>query len=337
MNNLIIEENNKRKKGRICEIQKNIYMIRYENEVFPGKLKGIFLNEGLEPPVVGDYVNFEYNPSGESMITGVCERKSVLKRPNQSGHAISYVKTMQEQVMVANFDYVFIVVSLNNNYNYNRIARYVSMTLQGGGIPVVILTKMDMCSNPGRYIREIENLSDNVKVHAISALYGIGLDELACYVQPGKTIVLAGSSGVGKSTLVNAVAGTEIMKTSQIREEDSKGRHTTTHRQMITLPNGAFLIDTPGMREIGMCDVDDGIDETFFDIVELETQCRFRDCKHESEPGCAIKQALADGTLLEERYMLYKNLHQESRKSKDMKAIAKKRRQINNLEKNYGK
>lgn len=329
MKNIKLDENNKREIGRVGEIQKNAYMIRFENEEFPGKLKGNFLNEGLEPPVVGDYVTFEYNPAGDSMITGVCERKSVLKRPDQSGHAISYVKTMREQVMVANFDYVFIVASLNNNYNYNRIARYVSMTLQGGGTPVVILTKMDMCSNPGRYIREIEALSDNVRVHAISALYGIGLEELTSYVQPEKTIVLVGSSGVGKSTLVNAVAGTDIMKTSQIREEDSKGRHTTTHRQMISLPNGAVLIDTPGMREIGMCDVDDGINETFSDIIELEAQCRFNDCKHESEPGCAIKRALADGTLLEERYMLYRDLHHESKKSKDMKAIAKKRRQIN--------
>ncbi len=329
MKNIIIDENNRHKIGRICEIQKNTYMIRFEDEELSGKLKGIFLKEGLELPVVGDYVTFEYNPFGDSMITSVCERKSVLKRPDQSGHAISYVKTMQEQVMVANFDYVFIVVSLNNNYNYNRIARYISMTLQGGGIPVVILTKMDMCSNSGRYIREIEALSDSVRVHAISALYGIGLDELACYVQPGMTIVLAGSSGVGKSTLVNAIIGTDLMKTSEIREEDSKGRHTTTHRQMICLPNGAFLIDTPGMREIGMCDVDGGIDETFSDIAELEMQCRFRNCKHESEPGCAIKQALENGTLLEERYMLYRDLHQESKRSKNMKAIAKKRRQIN--------
>jgi len=315
--------------GRISEIQKNTYMIRYEGKDLTGKLKGNFYNEERELPVVGDYVGFLYNPMGDCIISDICERKSVLKRPDQSGHAIGYVKTMVEQVMVANFDYVFIVTSLNDNYNYNRVARYVSLTLQGGGIPVVILTKVDLCNNPGRYIREIEDLSDKVRVHTVSALYGIGLDELQEYVQPGITIAILGYSGVGKSTLVNALAGKEIMKTSEIREDDSKGRHTTTYRQMIELENGAILIDTPGMREMGMCDAGKGIDETFSDIAELQEQCRFSDCSHTSEPGCAIKAALAEGTLSQERYELYCNLHSESDKASKMKAIAKRRKELN--------
>ena len=231
--------------------------------------------------------------------------------------------------MVANFDYVFIVASLNDNYNFNRIARYVSITLQGGGIPVVILTKTDLCSNPGKYVREIEELSDKVKVHAVSALYGIGLDELKEYIVPRKTIAILGSSGVGKSTLVNAVVGEEVMKTSQIREDDSKGRHTTTCRQLIELPNGARIIDTPGMRELGMCDADEGIDETFEDIAELEACCRFSDCKHQTEPGCAIRAAIEDGTLSAGRYDLFKRLHNESKNSAKMKAISKQRKSIN--------
>lgn len=235
---------------------------------------------------------------------------------------------MKEQAMVANVDYVFIVTALNDNYNYNRIARYVAIALQGNAIPVVILTKMDLCSNPGRYVREVEEISEKVQVHAISALYGIGLEELDQYVFPGATIVMLGSSGAGKSTLVNAFMGETAMKTSAIRENDSKGRHTTTHRQILELKNGAVLIDTPGMRELGMCDVDDGIDETFSDIVELEQCCKFSDCRHESEPGCAIKAAIKDGSLTIERYELYRNLHAESDKAKKMKDISKYRKEL---------
>lgn len=324
MNNI-----NEIKIGRISEVQKNTFMIQYEGKELVGKLKGSFYNSDKEYPVVGDYVEFEYNPMGDSMINSVCERKSLLKRPDQSGHAIGFVKNMQEQVMVANFDYVFIVASLNENYNFNRIARYVSITLQGNGIPVVILTKVDMCSNPGRYVREIEDLSDKVRVHTISALYGIGLDELDEYLNPGVTIAILGSSGVGKSTLVNALAGEEIMKTSEIREEDSKGRHTTTYRQMLEVKDGVFIIDTPGMRELGMCDVDEGIDDTFSDITELEASCRFSDCKHDTEPGCAVKAAIEDGTLSWERFELFQNLHNESNHAKKMKNIAKQRKVIN--------
>jgi len=333
MNSITNEQLNNECLGRISEIQKNVYIISYKSQEYPAKLKGYFYQENRDLPVVGDYISFILNTTGDSVITEVKPRKSVLKRPDQSGHAIDFVKNIQEQVMVANFDYVFIVTSLNDNYNYNRIARYVSITLQGGGIPVVILTKVDLCNNPGRYISEIEELSDKVKVHTISALYGIGIEELDEYLTPDKTIAILGSSGVGKSTLVNALADKEVMKTSSVRESDSKGRHTTTYRQMIQLKNGAMLIDTPGMRELGMCDVDEGIEETFSDIVELESKCKFSDCRHESEPDCAIKAALLEGRLSAERYELYKGLQMESNKEAKMKRIAKQRRQLNNNKK----
>ena len=164
-------------------------------------------------------------------------------------------------------------------------------------------------------------MSDKVRVHCVSALYGIGTEELYQYLQPGKTIAILGSSGVGKSTLVNALVQEDVMKTSEIRECDSKGRHTTTHRQMIVLENGARIIDTPGMRELG-------IDDTFSDISELESRCKFSDCRHETEPGCAIKAAIADGTLAVERYELYRSLHEESRHAAKMKEISKRRKQL---------
>ena len=311
--------------GTICEIQKNSYNILFENKTIHAKLKGNFIRENEELPVVGDNVTFLLNENGDSLITSVCERKSVLKRPYAADHSMDYGK---EQVMVANVEYVFIVSSLNDNYNFNRIARYVSVTLQGNSIPVVILTKADLCSNPGRYASEIEGLSDKVSVHCVSALYGIGTEELNKYLQSGKTIAILGSSGVGKSTLVNALVQENVMKTSEIRESDSKGRHTTTHRQMIVLPNDARIIDTPGMRELGMCDTDQGIDDTFSDITELEACCKFSDCRHETEPGCAIKAAIVDGTLSRERYELYRSLHEESRHAAKMKDISKWRKQL---------
>lgn len=308
VNNISIDQN-KELIGRILSVSKNSFTIGYEDEEIPGKLKGNFYWEDSEQlPVVGDYVKFLYNPLGESMILSVCERKNLLQRPDQA-------KTAVMQYMVANVDYTFIITSLNEDYSYNRIARYVSVVIQGGSVPVVVLTKSDLCSNPGRYIREVESISDKVKVHAISAIYGIGTEELEEYMKPGVTICLLGSSGAGKSTLINSLSGEEIMKTSEVRESDSTGKHTTTHRQLLRLKNGVSIIDTPGMREIGMAMTEEGIDETFSDIVELESRCRFSDCRHDTEPGCAIKAAIESGELSEERYLLYKSLGTENQRN----------------------
>lgn len=295
------------KLGRISKIRKNSYTIKYWEQEIPAKLKGSFYGEEAEKlPVVGDYVTFLYNRQGDSSILSVCERSSFLQRPDQA-------KTGVMQYMVANVDYTFIVTSLNEDYSFGRIARYVSVVLQGNSIPVVILTKSDLCNNYGRYIREVESISDKVKVHAISALYGIGVDELQEYMKPGVTICLMGSSGAGKSTLINSFAGEEIMRTSKIREYDSTGRHTTTHRQMIELKNGVCMIDTPGMREIGMANVKQGIDNTFSDILALEKCCRFSNCKHDTEPGCAVKAAIENGDLSPERFNMYKSLSRENK------------------------
>ena len=313
MNNIIIRKETEEKIGRISEVNKNGYKIRFWEQELPAKLKGHFYEEDAEKlPVVGDYVTFLYNRHGDSVILSVCERKSFLQRPDQA-------KTGVMQYMAANVDYLFIVTSLNEDYNYNRIARYASIAVQGGAVPVVILTKSDLCANVGRYVREAEQISDNVRVHAISALCGIGLDELKEYMTPGTTICLMGSSGAGKSTLINSITGEETMKTSAIREDDDKGRHTTTYRKLIELPGGVTIIDTPGMREVGMANVQDGIDETFSDIVELEARCRFGNCRHETEPGCAVKAALASGELSAERYELYKRLGRENTNNHAMK------------------
>jgi len=307
------------KRGRVIEVRKNHFIIDCEGREISAKLKGSFYEETADKlPVVGDYVLFHDNPAGDSVIWSVCERKSFLQRPDQA-------KTGVMQYMIANADYCFIVTSLNEDYSYNRIARYASIALQGGSVPVVILTKCDLCGNVGRYIREVETVSDQIRVHAVSALYGIGLEELEEYFVPGTTIGLMGSSGAGKSTLINAIAGEELMKTGEVRASDSSGKHTTTHRQLIKLKNGVSVIDTPGMREVGMARAADGIDHTFSDIIELESRCRFSDCRHDTEPGCAVKAAIASGALSKERLMLYKSLGAENTNNyAKMKEISKR-------------
>lgn len=313
---------------RVSRADRNQFTVLCEGNEYPAKLRGVFFEADRERPVVGDWVEVTIIPEGDSMIEAIRPRKSILKRADQSGHAAGYVKTMQEQVMVANFDYVFILTSLNEDYSLNRIARYVSVTLEGGGIPVVILTKADLCPDVVPFVNEVAALSDKVCVHAISTQMGFGLEKLQSYFREGVTIALLGSSGVGKSTLMNKLLGREIMKTSAIREKDGKGRHTTTARQLF-FQDGITLIDTPGMRELGLVDVQTGVSEAFSDIEELMGQCKFRDCSHGKEPGCAIQRALKNGELDQKRWQMYRNLMGESQKNADMKAIALQRRKMN--------
>ena len=261
--------------------------------------------------MVGDWVYVTIIPEGDSMIEAIRPRKSILKRADQSGHAIGYVKTMQEQVMVANFDYVFILTSLNEDYSLNRIARYVSVTLEGGGIPVVILTKADLCPDVTPFLKETAALSDKVRVHAISTQAGLGLEALRPYFREGVTIALLGSSGVGKSTLVNRLLGRDIMKTSAIREKDGKGRHTTTSSSLFNFPGGGYVIDTPGIRSIGLSNGEDDMDgETLAKIFpgffegDLFT-CKYSNCLHLKEPGCSVRAAVESGKLSWARYASY--------------------------------
>lgn len=301
----------KEKLGRICNVQKNQYTIQFWETQIPAKLKGNFYNGNQKFPVVGDYVTFDYNTKGDSQILEVCERRSILKRPFPRDHAVRKVK---EQEMVANVDYVFIVTSLNHDFSVNRVLRYATMARQGNAIPVVILTKVDLCEDVESYIDKILKEAPNTAVHAVSAMNNIGIDELSQYFVPGKTIALLGSSGVGKSTLVNVLTGKAVMDTKHVREKDSKGRHTTTYRQMFVLESGVTIIDTPGMREFGMTEVEDGLAETFADIVDLSSQCKFRNCSHNSEPGCAVKAAILSGILSEDRLKLYERLGKEGKR-----------------------
>ena len=294
--------------GRITEQQKDHYRVMCCHGDVYAFLKGSFIYTADirgDLPCVGDFVEMRYNDSGPSVIEKMLPRRTKFSRANFLGHAVGYVKSVYEQVVSANFDYVFILSSLNLDFNANRIERYIIQARQSGGKPVVILTKADLVENYDKQINEIKNIASDVDVYAISAHNGYGMESLNNYLAPAKTIVFLGMSGVGKSSLLNALMQSEVMETKEIRENDAKGRHTTTHRQLFMLDCGAMVIDTPGMRELGLYDAIDGVSENFTDIEELFLQCRFSDCKHRSEPGCAVKAALRNGTLLQKRWDNY--------------------------------
>lgn len=263
-------------------------------------------------PTTGDFVIIEWNPNGDSMISETLKRESSFSRAASTSDRNHTMHIQHEQLVAANFDYVFIMQSLNNNFNLHRIERYLSLTWKSGGIPVIILTKSDLVPNAQEYVEQVENIAFGVDVYAISCNTKEGLDNIQKYFSKGNTIVFLGSSGVGKSTLMNTLYGKEIMKTSEIREKDSRGKHTTTSRNLIMLPNGAMIIDTPGMRELGMWNAEAGISETFKDIEELTKMCKFSDCTHTNEPGCKIHEAIENGELSEERFEKYLSLKRES-------------------------
>ena len=302
--------------GRITELQREQYTVITGQGEVTASLKGSFYHGAQareDFPNVGDFVLLQYNNNGISRIVRLLPRRSKFSRADFSGHAAEYVKTILEQVVATNFDYVFILSSLNWDFNVNRLMRYLTQTRQSGGQPVVILTKADLAEDVNAPLAEVQRAAPDVPVHAVSAHTGFGLDALDTYLQSGKTVVFLGMSGVGKSSLLNALMEQDVMAVKAIREDDSRGRHTTTHRQLFMLPSGAMVIDTPGMRELGLFDADEGISAGFDDVEELFGGCRFRDCRHQTEPGCAVLAALASGSLTQERWTRYLTQKQENK------------------------
>ncbi|HHW22862.1 MAG TPA: ribosome small subunit-dependent GTPase A [Clostridiaceae bacterium] len=298
--------------ARITAVHKERYELVCEFGYAFGRLKAsIYYYDGTEEfPTTGDFVMINHNPGGDSQIIKTLERRSFFSR-------LDPIPGKGEQAVAANFDYVFIMQSLNHDFNVRRMERYVTLAWQSGAVPVIILTKADLADDRSDQIRKAQNVAPGVGVYAISAKTGYGLEALEDYLKPQKTIVFLGSSGVGKSSLVNVLAGQDIMATGDIREDDSRGRHTTTHRQLIMLPNGVMIIDTPGMRELGMWDVSNGLGEAFSDVESFLGQCRFSDCRHQTEPGCAVRAAIDSGELTTDRWESYLKLMREAMFSDD--------------------
>lgn len=307
--------------GRVTAVHKERYeLVCQYGEIFARLKTKEYYNGTEEFPTAGDFVRISYVPNGDSQIIRTLPRRTFFSRRDPT-------PGRGEQAVAANFDYVFILQSLNHNFNGKRLERYLTLAWQSGAMPVIVLTKADLTDDYGTYLETAEAIAPGVEIHAVSSKSGFGLEKLTQYIQPGKTAVFLGSSGVGKSSLVNALAGEEVMTVSEIREEDSRGRHTTTHRQLIRLKNGAMVIDTPGMRELGMWDVSVGIHDAFGDVEQYLGQCRFSDCKHRSEPGCAIQAAIARGELSPERWESYRKLKSEAKYSDDKGAYLREKQQ----------
>lgn len=293
---------------------------------FTGEVSGKFRYDSKtkdEYPCVGDWVATNLlEQEKHGIIHAILPRNSKFSRKDAG------IKT-EEQVLAANFDYIFIVMSLNKDFNLRRLERYLITAWDSGGLPIIILSKADMCDDVNYYKEQTELVAPGVDVHIVSAVTHEGTETIKRYLETGKTVAVIGSSGVGKSTLLNVLSGTELMATGEIRENDSRGRHTTTHRQLFILPKGGLYIDSPGIRELNLWDGEDTMDNIFEDIATLSEHCKFSDCTHEHEPGCAVKEAIIQGTLESKRLISYKKLQRELRymetKKRNAERIQKKR------------
>ncbi len=296
--------------ARVTLEHQHIYRVQTEAGELLASVAGGIRHRAAGPqdfPAVGDWVAVRPPSQGHRAVI-----QAVLPRRSRFSRKVAGEEVL-EQVVAANIDTVFVVMGLDGDYSLRRVERYLITAWDGGAVPAVILNKADVCADVPAAVAEVQSVAPGVPVHAISTRCDPDLAVLDPYLQPGRTVALLGSSGVGKSTIVNRLVGEDIQRTRAVREHDQRGRHTTSHRQLIRLPTGALLIDTPGMRELQLWDGAAGVGAAFEDVETLAPGCRFTDCRHDTEPGCAVKAAVERGDLDGDRLESYRQLQRERR------------------------
>jgi ribosome biogenesis GTPase len=311
--------------ARIAVVQKQIYFVYNEHGEGTAKLSGKFryhAHANKEFPAIGDWVAIR---PGEPLATiqALLPRRNCLTRKLSSvggakvriidGQKTVVAGATEEQVIAANIDTIFVVMGLDGDFNLRRIERFLTVLHNRGIPPVIVLNKADLCADIEGHREQVESITESVPIHVVSALEHQGLDRLEPYLASGKTVVFLGSSGVGKSTIINSLLGQERQKTGAVNEATGRGRHVTTYRELILFPTGGMLIDNPGIRALKLWADQEGVSESFKDIEELFAQCRFRNCTHTTEPGCAVQEALENGILDRRRYNNYRKQTREVR------------------------
>jgi ribosome biogenesis GTPase len=298
-----------RQPGRVLAENRGRYVVATEGGEVDAAVSGRFRYDSgtaEDFPSVGDWIVLEPGDDRAlAIIHGVLPRATRFARPARGDVGGA-------QVIAANIDLVLIVTGLDHDFNLRRLERYLALAWSSGAEPVIVLNKADMCDDVAGRVADAALVAPGVPVRAISALDGAGMDSLTPLLEPGKTVALLGSSGVGKSTIVNALLGYERQQTGAVRADDQRGRHTTTSRELLVMPSGALLIDSPGMRSVGMWEVEEGLADAFADIEEFAAGCRFSDCTHIGEPGCAVQQAIVNGSLPAARLENQRKLARES-------------------------
>ena len=329
---------------RVVAVHKETSIVRGPDGVDRSAgVSGRFRFEALAPsdyPAVGDWVTVAGrdgdSTTDRAVITAVLPRRSAFVRSAADASRRSAGNLVDEQVLAANVDVAFLVAGLDHDFNVRRLERYLAVAWSSGTRPVVVLNKADVAIDLDDRLLEVESVAPAVPIVVLSALTGDHVADLGPYLSPGQTAVVLGSSGVGKSTLVNALLGERRQATAAVRDDDSRGRHTTTHRELFELPGGAFLIDTPGIRALEIAGADEGVDAAFDDIAEIAAGCRFSDCRHQGEPGCAVRAAIDEGRLSRERFASHQKLERElahAERKGDARAAAEERRRWKHIHK----